>query len=87
MERVYTIICVQNPEDTRKDRIKQDIVSLHKQLEELVFWEEQVPDDAKMSDQEWYQLEKVNELKVKKLMTVSKSKFYMLKVNYSKILE
>jgi len=54
MERVYTIICLQNPEDTRKDRIKQDIVSLHKQLEELVFWEEQVPDDAKMSDQEWY---------------------------------
>jgi hypothetical protein len=32
-------------------------------------------------------MEKVNELKLKKLMTVSKSKFYMLKVNYSKIFE
>lgn len=40
-----------------------------------------------MSDEEWYQLEKANELKLKKLMTVSKSKFYMLKVNYSKLYE
>ena len=28
-----------------------------------------------------------NELKMKKLMTVSKSKYYMLKVNYSKVFE
>ena len=87
MERVYNIISVQHPEDQRRERIKQDLESLQKQLEELVFWEEKLPEDTKMSDQEWYQLEKVNELKVKKLMTVSKSKFYMLKVNYSKILE
>ena len=87
MERVYNIISVQHPEDQRRERIKQDLDSLQKQLEDLVFWEEKLPEDTKMSDQEWYQLEKVNELKVKKLMTVSKSKFYMLKVNYSKILE
>jgi hypothetical protein len=46
-----------------------------------------VAEDAKMSDEEWYQLERVSELKMKKLMTVSKSKFYMLKVNYSKLFE
>jgi hypothetical protein len=35
-----------------------------------------------MEDQEWVNKWKKNELKLKKLMTISKSKYYMLKVNY-----
>lgn len=42
---------------------------------------------ADLTDEEWTTQEKVRELKMKKLVTVAKSKFYMLKVNYSAIVE
>jgi len=64
-------------------RVKQDIEALKAQLQESVFWEDQ----KELSDEDWLEVEKKRELKMKKLMTVAKSKYYMLKVNYSKIFE
>jgi hypothetical protein len=40
-----------------------------------------------LTDEEWLKQEKFRELQMKKLMTVSKSKYYMLKINYAKIFE
>lgn len=49
----------------------------------MIFFETE--NESKLTDEEWAQNEKVRELQMKKLMTVTKSKFYMLKINYSKI--
>ena len=73
----------------RIERLQKDLKDLYAQFQKLVFWEEQ--DGAKgvadLTDEEWTTQEKVRELKMKKLVTVAKSKFYMLKVNYAAIVE
>jgi len=76
-------------DEARIMRLQKDLKDLYVQFQNLVFWEEQ--DGAKgvadLTDEEWTTQEKVRELKMKKLVTVAKSKFYMLKVNYSAIVE
>ena len=54
-----------------------------------MFWEGQEgeKDQEALSDEEWLKRDKARELKMKKLMTVAKSKYYMLKVNYAKVFE
>ena len=79
MERATELI----GEDPKTARVSQDIEALRAQLQESVFWEDQ----QELSDEDWLKVEKDRELKMKKLMTVAKSKYYMLKVNYSKIFE
>jgi hypothetical protein len=79
MERATELI----GEDPKTARVNQDIEALRTQLQESVFWEDQ----QELSDEDWLKVEKERELKMKKLMTVAKSKYYMLKVNNSKIFE
>ena len=79
MERATKLI----GEDPKTARVNQDIEALRTQLQESVFWEDQ----QELSDEDWLKVEKERELKMKKLMTVAKSKYYMLKVNNSKIFE
>ena len=49
----------------------------------MIFFEGE--NEMKLTDEEWANNERERELQMKKLMTVTKSKFYMLKINYSKI--
>jgi hypothetical protein len=54
----------------------------------MIFWEEENSKEmSKLTDDEWLDQEKKRELQMKKLMTVSKSKYYMLKVNFKKIFD
>ena len=52
----------------------------------MIFWEGD-KDPSLLSDDEWMDQEKKREFQMKKLMTVSKSKYYMMKVNYKAIFE
>lgn len=71
LERVCGLI----PEDsTHKQKTKDDLVRLTDQFRDLIFNESQ-PDEAQV------------EKDMKKLLTVAKSKFYMLRVNYPQAFE
>ena len=61
-------------------KLQTDIVDLKQQLQDLVFMDVQEDDDYEAK-------EKQRELQLKKLMTVSKSKYYMLKVTNPKVIE
>ena len=80
MDRAANLIGTSDP---KMDRVLSDISDLKKQLQDSVFYE----NSTTLTDEEWAQQEKDRELKLKKLMTVAKSKYYMLKINYSKIFE
>ena len=71
-----------NPQRLKK--IEGDLHQITEAWQDRIFWEEI---DPSKSDDDWHKEEKVRELKMKKLMTVAKSKFYMLKINFPKIFE
>lgn len=74
LERLAALIPA---EDAKKQRAYHDLNSLNTQFGELM-----------MKDQdETMENEAEIEMKVKKLMTVARSKYYMLKVNYPKFAE
>jgi hypothetical protein len=62
---------------------------LKEEFQRLVFWEQhpEFKDMKDLSDEDWLKQEKARELKMKKLVTIAKSKFYMLKVSYPKVVE
>lgn len=66
--------------------MNSDLENISKQFEKIVFWEKD-KSELQLNDEEWLKQEKFRELQMKKLMTVSKSKYYMLKINYAKIFE
>lgn len=66
--------------------MNSDLENISKQFEQIVFWEKD-KSELQLNDEEWLKQEKFRELQMKKLMTVSKSKYYMLKINYAKIFE
>ena len=80
-----------DPDTTQ--RITNDVKELKTKLETIIFWELHQSDDQKPSEEEaasyefMQKQEKVRELQLKKLMTIAKSKFYMLKVNYPAIFD
>lgn len=73
MERLAALL---PDEDVKKERANKDLASLNDQLGDLM-----MRDDTKVED------EADSEHKTKKLMTVARSKYYMLKVNYPKLAE
>lgn len=64
--------------------MQKDVQDIEQQFANMVFWEGDT-DTSKLTDEEWSKNEKARELQMKKLMTVTKSKYYMLKVNYNSI--
>lgn len=85
MDRAVSLIKQEgqsNPQ--RLQKIVDDLQQITEAWQDRIFWEEI---DPSKSDEDWHKEEKVRELKMKKLMTVAKSKFYMLKINYPKIFE
>lgn len=85
MDRAVSLIKLEgqsNPQ--RLQKIETDLHQITEAWQDRIFWEEI---DPSKSDEDWHKEEKLRELKMKKLMTVAKSKFYMLKINYPKIFE
>lgn len=76
-------------EKAKITKLQKDLEELKEEFQNIVFWEQQ--DGFKgmdeLSDEEWIKQEKLRELKMKKLATVAKSKFYMLKVSYASIVD
>ena len=64
--------------------MQKDVQDIEQQFSDMVFWEGDT-DTSQLTDEEWSKNEKARELQMKKLMTVTKSKYYMLKVNYNSI--
>ena len=79
-----SLIQNENEKDQRLPRLQKDVSEIEQKFADMVFWEGE-SDTSKLTDEEWSQNEKNRELQMKKLMTVTKSKYYMLKVNYNKI--
>jgi hypothetical protein len=84
MTRALALIEIRDPADSRLPRLSADLEEITQKFKAMVFWEDE-KETKELSDTEWLQKMKSNELQLKKLMTVSKSKFYMLKVNYKQI--
>lgn len=86
MHRALELIHAQHKGDRRVERIQSDLTELEDQLQKIIFWEEghNLKD---MESEEWLTLEKKRELQLKKLMTVTKSKYYMIKVNFKAIFD
>ena len=67
-------------------RLQGDLAGLETQFKDIIFWEGD-QDTSSLSDQEWQTMENKRELQMKKLMTVGKSKYYMLKINYKSVFD
>lgn len=85
MERAVTLIKKMDTETKQKlNKYEADLEYLKTAWSERIFWEEI---DESVSDEDWHKEDKVREMKMKKLMTVAKSKYYMLKINYPRVFE
>lgn len=72
-------------DDPRAIKAKKDFIAMNEQFSDIMFAEsEQFAEkkDSDESDADFEQKMKKLELKTKKLMTVTKSKYFMLKANF-----
>ena len=86
LARLERLIAVAPSEDQRVKKAILDHTDLTSKFQNILF-DENIPNDEEMTPEVIQSHQRGMELKTKKLMTVAKSKYYMLKVNFPKLAE